>query len=71
LSFALSTAAAIRVVRVIIAKVSAARSEDARMAMRKAQRKSIGGNHIRFKQPAKGFLRELSKPRGLRAGFLP
>jgi hypothetical protein len=55
-SVALSTEAAIRVVRVNGGVVSAARATEANMTMAKAQRESIGGHHSRFASFAKGFL---------------
>jgi hypothetical protein len=55
-SVALSTAAAIRVVRVNRGVFSAAGAKEAKRTMAKAQRKSIGGHHTYFSVFAKGFL---------------
>jgi hypothetical protein len=55
-SVALSTAAAIRVVRVNGGVFSAAQAREASMTMAKAQRKNIGGQDSGFAALAKGFL---------------
>jgi hypothetical protein len=61
LSVALSTAAAIRVVRVIKGTLSAPLAADAKRTMAKAQRASIAGYDTRFAAPAKGFLQHFGK----------